>query len=118
MVAIATPLAYLYFSFLTWFASNPSLFPSGPLEQLILITQVLRLIVIMSLRRLRRAELPVIIIIGSVEMLIVPFLALLYLIINDPAYISIVGGISRGVASGYPARLSGVWGLQTRSNDE
>jgi hypothetical protein len=48
------PLSYLYVSFLYWLSLNPRFLPVGPVEEAVLVTQLLRALVVFTVPRYRR----------------------------------------------------------------
>jgi hypothetical protein len=101
-VGLAVPLLYLYLSFLFWIALSSTLLPVTLLEWFIVVTAVLRLVVILSLKRFRRAGTIIIVDILSVEVLLVPFLALAYASLGDPIFATAI----QEVLSAWPFGLA------------
>lgn len=99
---LAVPLLYLYLSFLLSLTSGATLLPDNLLESFIVATAVLRLVVILSFKRFRRAGTITIVDILSLEVLFIPFLALAYAFLGDPIFTTAI----REVLSAWPFGLA------------
>jgi hypothetical protein len=98
---LVAPLAFFYFYFLAWAFRSGAIPPSGTIETLVLGTMVLRLAVVMSVGRLRRAKVSLIIDIFALEVLLIAALLLLYIALRTPVYLSTL----TGVALAWPSAL-------------
>jgi hypothetical protein len=74
--AVVGPLLSLYFAVLYWLALNPVFLPASPVEEVVLGTMLLRLLLIFSVRRLRSNTLAAIDLFTA-EVLVLPALILL-----------------------------------------
>ena len=80
--AVTVPLAYLYLSFLVWLVGSATFLPSDAIQAAVVLTAAIRVLVILSVKRLRTGEFILIIDILSLEILILPFLAVAYIILH------------------------------------
>ena len=88
-VTTAAPLAYLYLVFLSWLVSNRVLAGVSYIEAGILVTQLMRLVMVVSVRRFRTASAAQIWNIFSLEILSLPILVVLYFWLGDPYMLSL-----------------------------
>lgn len=80
--ALTLPLAYLYLSFLTWLVVGVTFLPSNAVQAAVVVTAAIRVVVILSIKRLRKGEFILVIDILSLEILCLPILALTYFILH------------------------------------
>jgi len=82
--AVTIPLAYLYLSFLVWLVNGATFLPSDAIQAAVVVTAAIRVLVILSVKRLRKAEFILIVDILSLEILFLPFLAVAYILFHTP----------------------------------
>jgi len=87
------PLAFFYFYFLAWTIKTGAVPPTSLVESVVLATMVLRLGMVMSVGRLRRARISVIIDIFALDVLVVVAILVLYVLLRVPAYFSLLSSI-------------------------
>lgn len=88
---LGTALSYQYI-FAAWlFAQNGRFYPANLLEVIILTIQLVKLVTILSIKRLRQMKLTNILDVWAVEILAVPLLIALSVTRGGPIYISLAG---------------------------
>jgi hypothetical protein len=87
---IAAPLAYLYLAFLSWLISNGVLPGANYIEMAIVVTQLIRLVLVLAVRRLRVASAAQIWDIFALEAFSLPVLFSLYFLFGDPYMVTLV----------------------------
>lgn len=92
---LVAPLAFFYFYFIDWAFKTGALPPTGTVETVIMSTMVLRLLVIMSVKRLRRGRIWVVIDIFALEIIFTAVLLILYIFTRVPLYFTILAAVTQ-----------------------
>ena len=98
---LVAPLAFFYFFFFAWTIKSGAVQQSNLVEAAVLTSMVVRLAVVMSSERLRRAKASLIIDIFALEVLVIAALIVLYVTLGSPEYLSLLTSI----ALAWPAAL-------------
>jgi len=94
VVSVVTlALGSLYGAVLLWLAQNPVFFPANTLEAVILGSQVARLIVILSIERLRTKNGIIIIDLFAAEVLLIPVLGSVAVLLGNREYLPLAGNL-------------------------
>src|SRR5271169_270664 len=99
-LAMAAPLAYMYLLFLSWVISNRILPGANYVETTVVATQLIRLVLIVSVKRLRRASITQVFNIFSIEIFSFPALIALSLLFGDHYLLSVALTIVATLPSG------------------
>jgi hypothetical protein len=91
--AAGSALLYLYMSFIISFLSNPNLYPQTTVETVVVAAQIVKVVIILSVRRLRFAKSATIWIIFALETLVIPFLTGAYFVTGDRGYLELFRSI-------------------------
>ena len=110
---MAAPLVYLYLVFLSWLISNRVLSGASYVEVAILVTQLIRLVLVVSVRRLRMASVGQIWDIFALEVFSLPILHRALLLARRPLHAHAVRHRHRRVAVNFALRDPCLRGLQT-----
>ncbi len=98
---LVAPLSFFYFYFFAWSIKSGAVPPTSLLEAVVLATMVLRLAAVLSVGRLRRAKVSLIVDIFAIEVLIIAGLLVVYILTRVPQYLSLLTSI----ALAWPAAL-------------
>jgi len=90
---IAVALASLYAAVLLWLSRNTVFLPATPFESAILWSQLARLVVMLSVPRLRRMNGLIVIDFFAGEMLVVPAVVFLVELLGDRSYLPLAGQV-------------------------
>ena len=100
-VAAAAPLVYAYMLFLSWVISNHILPSASYIEDLIVVSQLFRVALILSVGRLRRASPVLLLDIFSLEIFTFPVLTALYFLFGGHYLIT----LTLTIAGAWPSAL-------------
>jgi hypothetical protein len=91
---LVAPLSFFYFYFFAWSIKSGAVPPTSLLEDVVLVTMVLRLAVVMSVGRLRRAKVSLIVDIFALEVLVIAGLLVVYILTRVPGYLSLLSSVA------------------------
>jgi len=90
ITAVICSLLSLYLAVLYWLVQNPVFLPANTIEAIVLGTQLIRLVVVLSVRRLRRSAINAIDIFTA-EILVIPVLFLAGTALGSKEYLPLTG---------------------------
>ncbi|MDA4134354.1 MAG: hypothetical protein OK441_02150 [Thaumarchaeota archaeon] len=92
ITVVIAPVLSLYLAVLYWLVQDPAFLPANNLEAIVLGTQVIRLVIVLSVRRLRRSSINAIDVLTA-EVLVVPFLFLAGTALGSREYLLLGAGV-------------------------
>jgi hypothetical protein len=92
-VTAGSALLYLYISFISSFFSNPNLYPQTTVQVAVVAAQIVKVIAVLSTKRLRFARSATIWVIFALETLAIPFLTGAYFFTGDRGYLELFRSI-------------------------
>jgi hypothetical protein len=87
---LVAPLAFFYFYFFAWTIKDGSVPPSNPVEAIILATMTVRLVAMLSVRRLRQAKASLIVDVFAADVLVIAALLAFFAVTRATVYMSVL----------------------------
>ncbi len=101
VAGVTLALTSLYGAILLWLVQNPVFFPANTLETVILASQIARLIVILSIGRLRTKNGIIITDLFAAEVLLIPVLGSVAVFLGNRQYLPLAGDLLRAWTSAF-----------------